>query len=150
MKLVGLHAAMSFREPAIRQLWQTLGPRVADITNRVGRNFISMRIYDPPLETAPLPDSQFVQWAAVEVSDFDRVPRALQTHVLSSGLYAVFTHHGTADSFDRTAELIFGQWLPSSQYELAPREFFEVLGPHYRPDDPEAREDVWIPVQVPT
>ncbi|HSG48158.1 MAG TPA: GyrI-like domain-containing protein, partial [Longimicrobiales bacterium] len=64
-----------------------------------------------------------------------------------NGLYAVFEHHGTADSFGRTAEYIFGHWLPESPYQLAPREFFEVLGPGYRPDDPEAVEDVWIPIR---
>jgi AraC family transcriptional regulator len=150
MKLVGLNVAMSFGDSAIRQLWQAFGPMVAEVTNRVSQDFISMRIYDPPPRTPPPLDSPFVQWAAVEVADFDRVPHPLQSHVLSGGLYAVFEHHGTPASFGRTAEQIFEQWLPNSPYELAPRPYFEVLGPNYRPDDPKAHEEIWIPVQART
>jgi AraC family transcriptional regulator len=86
--------------------------------------------------------------AAVEVTHVEHVPEALDRHTVRRGLYAVFTHHGTADDFEETARFIFERWLPSSPYRLSPREFFEVLGPSYRPDDPAATEDIWIPIQV--
>lgn len=147
IKLVGLSATMSMADPAMRRLWQRFRPRVREIPDRASRDFISMRIYDPPLETAPRMDSRFVQWAAVEVTGFGHVPAPLRTHTVPSGLYAVYVHHGTADGFAGTARLIFGEWLPSSPYRLAPRPFFEVLGPDYRPDDPDATEEIWIPIR---
>lgn len=42
---------------------------------------------------------------------------------------------------------IFGTWLPASGYVLDDRPHFEVLGPGYRPDDPEAEEDIFIPIR---
>lgn len=147
MKLVGLHARMSFGEPAMSELWQAFGPRARQIGNRSSQDFVSMRVFVPPLTTMPRLDSPFVQWAAVEVHDFDHVPEGLETCVVPAGLYAVLVHHGTAESFGRTVEFIFRDWLPQSPYQLASREFFEILGPDYRPDDPDASEEVWIPIE---
>ncbi|MDX1746735.1 MAG: hypothetical protein R3324_12415, partial [Halobacteriales archaeon] len=45
------------------------------------------------------------------------------------------------------ARSIYQEQLPDSPFELADREFFEVLPPSYRPDDPEATESIWIPIQ---
>jgi AraC family transcriptional regulator len=39
------------------------------------------------------------------------------------------------------------EWLPQSSQRLATRPHFEVLGEHYRPMDPQAREEVWIPFE---
>jgi len=147
MRLVGLNARMSFGEPAMSRLWQSFGPRARHIGNRTSQDFISMRLFVPPLKTVPRPDSPFVQWATVEVHDFDDVPEGLETCAVPAGLYAVLVHRGTADSFARTSELIFRDWLPRSPYQLAPRAFFEVLGPDYRPDDSDASEEVWIPIE---
>jgi AraC family transcriptional regulator len=71
----------------------------------------------------------------------------MDSHTLEGGPYAVFTYRGRADAFASAARYIYGTWLPGSDYELADREFFEVLGPSYRPDDPEASERIWIPVR---
>ena len=42
---------------------------------------------------------------------------------------------------------IFGRWLPQSEYELDDREHFELLPEGYSPVDPEAEEEVWIPIK---
>ena len=146
LRLVGVSRVMSFGDPAMRELWQSFRPRVPSIPHRASEDFVSMRIFDPPT-TVSRPGSRFRQWAAVEVEDFEGVPSSLETHTTSAGLYAVFEYRGTAADFAPMAERIYQHWLPSSPYELAPREFFEILGPDYRPDDPEATEDVWIPVR---
>jgi AraC family transcriptional regulator len=44
---------------------------------------------------------------------------------------------------------IFREWLPNSnKYELDSREHFEVLPPDYDAQDPDAREQFWIPVKL--
>lgn len=147
MALVGIHRPMSFTEPMMRELWQEFRARVKDVKGRTSDSFISMRIHDEPVGAVPAPGSKFEQWAAVEVDPSAEVPHGMHSHGLPGGLYAVFTYRGRADAFADAARHIYGNWLPRSEFELADREFFEVLGPSYRPDDPEASETIWIPIQ---
>lgn len=147
MMVVGVHRAMSFAEPSMRELWQEFRLRAEDVSHRASDDFISMRIYDSPLKVAPTPESRFEQWAAVEVDAPREVPEGLDYHRVLGGRYAVFTYRGRAEAFGDAARYIYGEWLPSSAYQLADREFFEVLPPSYRPDDPEATETIWIPIQ---
>lgn len=145
-KLVGVSGRAAFGDSTIPALWRAMRPRVSEVARRVGGDFISLRIYDPPVDGTPRADAPFVYWASVEVEGFADVPAGFGTLTVPNGLYAVFEHRGAADDFERTAAFIFGEWLPQSPYRLAPRAFFEVLGPDYRPDDPDATEEVWIPV----
>jgi AraC family transcriptional regulator len=147
MTVVGMRRAMSFAAPAMRELWQAFRPRVAEVGNRSSDRFISMRIHDDMMRSAPGPGTRFEQWAAVEVEGPGGVPDGMASHRLAGGRYAVFTYFGRADAFGAAARVIYGEWLPESAYELADREFFEVLGPSYRPDDPAASEAIWIPIQ---
>jgi AraC family transcriptional regulator len=63
-------------------------------------------------------------------------------------MYAVFTHRGPASTFARTAGYIYGVWLPASDYMLDARPHLAVMGPDYDPQDPEAEEEVWVPVRA--
>ena len=92
------------------------------------------------------PDTVFEKWAAVEVTDFSAVPAGMAPYELADGLYAVFPHHGPASAFAQVAQHIFGVWLPASAYRLDSRDHFEVFGDAYWPFDPEATEEIWIPI----
>jgi AraC family transcriptional regulator len=138
---------MRFGAPAMRELWQAFGPRVAEVRNRSSQDFISMRIFDRPIGSGPTPDARFEQWAAVEVTEPGPVPDGMDSRTFVGGTYAVCTYRGRADAFERAARHLYGEWLPASGYALDDREFFEVLGPAYRPDDPHATERIWIPVR---
>lgn len=145
--VVGIHRVLGFEEPAMREVWQAFRPRTTEIRHRPSDDFISMRIYETPVDGAPAPGSRFDYWAAVEVRELGEIPSGMDAHTLEGGPYAVFTYKGPAAGFASAAHHIYGTWLPNSEYELADREFLEVLGPSYRPDDPEASERVWIPVR---
>lgn len=147
MTVVGIHRAMSFAEPAMRELWRAFRPMAQAVRHRVSEDFISMRVHEVPVEGVPTPGSRFEQWAAVEVERAGAIPDGMESHALAGGRYAVFTYRGRADAFGDAARFIYGDWLSTSQYELADREFFEVLPPSYRPDDPAAEETIWIPIQ---
>jgi AraC family transcriptional regulator len=54
---------------------------------------------------------------------------------MSSGASAFFQH-------------IFSEWLPNSDYRLADRAHFEVLGEKYKNNDPSSEEEIWIPIMV--
>ena len=147
-KLVGMWRKMTFADHRVRELWRTFRPRVSEVRHRLSRDFISMKVFEEPVDGAPGPDTVFEQWAAVEVDRIDDVPEGMDGYTLPGGIYAVFTHEGPASAFARTTRYIFGSWLPSSEYTLDDRPQFEVMGEDYRPDDPDAEEEFWIPVRV--
>lgn len=142
-KLMGMSKEMSFKDDKTFELWNGFMKRRSTIKNRVDSNFISMNVYNKD----HTPDTIFKKWAVVEVKDFHEVPDVMLTYTLQEGLYAVFLHKGPASRFYLTQKYIFEEWLPNSQYELDHREHFEVLKENYRPDDPNAEEEVWIPIK---
>lgn len=147
--LVGLHRDMSLADNQTAALWREFMPRRSEVTNRNSSDFLSMQVYDDQPGPLFAPDRIFTKWAAVEVADHDVVPAGMEPYLLGGGLYAVFDHRGPASSAPQIMQYIFGQWLPNSDHVLDSREHFEVLGRDYNPTDPNAREEIWIPVKNP-
>ncbi len=144
-KLVGIHMEMSLSNNKTSELWQQFMPRRSKVKNRLTSEFISMQKYPDNWDFSP--DSLFVKWAAVEVLSFTEVPREMETYLLKSGKYAVFIHHGPASAAAKTMQYIFEQWLPKSEYNLDNREHFEILPLGYSPVDPNASEEIWVPIK---
>ncbi len=145
-RLVGLRLTMSLSRNRTRELWQTFMPRRAE-AKAVGSHYISMQVYDTHRGDPFSPDAEFEKWAAVEVAEGETVPEGMEGYTLRGGQYAVFTHRGPASAALEVFHKIFGIWLPNSDYALDSREHFEVLPADYRPDDPEATEEIWIPIR---
>jgi AraC family transcriptional regulator len=142
--LVGMHMEMSLSNNKTSVLWQKFMPRRREIKNRTSTDYISMQKYGENLFVSP--ESLFKKWATVEVSSFEDVPPDMDTYLLLGGKYAVFIHHGPASAAGKTMHYIFSEWLPKSAYKLDNREHFEVLPDGYNPVDPEAKEEIWIPI----
>lgn len=145
--LVGMRVQMSLAADKTVQLWRGFMPRRHEIQGKLTTNVVNMQVYERPPFPLFSPDTLFEKWAAVEVTDHSEVPAQMEPYTLTGGTYAVFVHNGPASSFPKTLQYIYGTWLPASGYELDHREHFEVLGEGYRPDDPEAQEEVWIPIK---
>jgi AraC family transcriptional regulator len=146
-KLIGMRMRTSLAADRTVELWRGFKSRVGEIEQRVNRDFLSMKAFEPPLPLGMAQDSIVEKWAAVEVSDDSQVPAGMESYDLSGGRYAVFIHRGPASTFGQTLHGIFAQWLPRSSYRLDAREHFEVLGDQYHPMDPQAQEEVWIPLE---
>lgn len=142
--LVGQRLTMTFAHDRTAELWRGFRTNRSAIPNAVSTHFFSVNVYGPAFEFGP--QTPFEKWAAVEVAAFEYVPEGLEPFTLPGGLYAVFGHRGTASEGPRVFGHIFGTWLPASGYALDDRPHFEVLGPGYRPDDPKAEEEIFIPV----
>ncbi len=82
-----------------------------------------------------------------EIIPHGDIPDKMESYSLSGGKYAVFIHNGPVNTFPETMRYIFESWLPISEYEIDNREHFEILPENYNPMDPEAREEVWIPIK---
>lgn len=144
--LVGHHLTISFAQDRTAELWRGFRTALRLIPDAVPTRFFSVNVYGPAFDFGP--NAPFEKWAAVQAADGASVPEGMETFNLPGGLYAVFRHRGPASDGPRVFGYIFGTWLPTSGYVLDDRPHFEVLGPGYRPDDPEAEEDICIPVRL--
>lgn len=145
-KLVGKRLVMSFATDKVGELWKSFMARRREISNNVSKDLISLAVYRPRHFEDFKPSDEFERWAAVEVSDFDKVPGEMEAFILPAGLYAVFDYKGL--STDKSIfRYILGSWLPASNYVLDERPHFEVLGEKYRNNDPTSEEEIWIPIR---
>lgn len=146
--LVGMRIRTSLSEDQTIALWRQFKPRVQDIQQRANPNFYSVEIFDTLIDFKNFsPTTLFEKWAAVEVSQIESIPKGMEALILPGGTYAVFIHHGPAHTYPQTAQYIFGTWLPNSDYELDQRPHFEIMTSQYLPHDPNAEEEIWIPVR---
>jgi AraC family transcriptional regulator len=144
--LVGMSLDMSRMEDRTPELWSAFMPRLSEVNGRLTEDYISMQVFPNGPEQLSDPAASFTKWAVVEVGGFESVPEGMVTYTMPSGAYAVFEHHGPASDLS-TFMYIFNEWLPcSSEYQLDDREHFEVLPRDYDASDPNAREEIWIPV----
>jgi len=146
-KLVGKQLTMSFDDYKVGELWKHFMPRRKEITNNLTSDLISMTVYKPTHFADFKTTNEFTKWAMVEVSNFDNVPKEMQTYILQGGLYAVFDYKGL-NTDHSIYEYIFGTWLPSSAYHLDDRPHFEILGDKYKNNDPASEEEIWIPIKA--
>jgi AraC family transcriptional regulator len=149
-RLVGVRARMSMAEDATSRIWRALMSRRHEIANRVDDRRVSVCVYlEPDLTPDKMfrPTTELDKWAAVEVTEAGVVPEGMETHVLQGGLYAVFAHRGGPRRFPEVLRYFYGTWLPGSGYRLDDREHYEVLPAGWTPTDPDAEEEVFVPVR---
>jgi AraC family transcriptional regulator len=146
-RFVGVQRTMTFQDNQTAQLWQSFFPQLSQIQNRVDDRRYSLQEYPAHPQQVGEQNLSFQKWALVEVSDVDTLPGPLTTYVLDGGDYAVFDYVGPARNAMQVFGMIFGQWLPASDYELDDRAHFEILPANYNPLADDAREEIWIPVK---
>ncbi|MCD9186050.1 MAG: GyrI-like domain-containing protein [Pyrinomonadaceae bacterium] len=147
-KLIGMKIKTTLSENKTLELWQNFKPRVTEIENRTDTDFYSVQIFEKGLNSEQLtPQTEFEKWAAVQVESLHNVPDELEKFTIPSGKYAVFVHRGTPQEFAKTSAFIYGVWLPNSEFELDGRPHFEVMSANYHPADPNAEEEIWIPIK---
>lgn len=148
-RLIGMSLDMSLSDNRTGYLWGRFMPRRREIEFVQNDNLYSVQVYDQDfLEGNFTPQTTFQKWAAVEVAAKATIPEGMEELVIPEGRFAVFIHRGPANTFPKTAEFIYGQWLPSSGYQLANKPHFEVMDKGYLgPEHPDSEEEVWVPIQ---
>lgn len=131
------------------KLWSGFKPRVPEIQGRKNQDFYSVQVFKPGTSFETFnEETEFENWAAVEVNDSESaVPDGLEVLHIPSGKYAVFIHQGLPQDFHKTSQYIYTEWLPNSKFEMRESPHFEVMQPDYSPTDPNAMEEVWVPIQ---
>ncbi len=145
-KLVGTSLTISLINNKTGEIWKNFMPRRKEITNKLSNDLISMAIYKPNHFADFKPANEFEKWAAIEVADFENVPKDMDAFTLTGGLYAVFDYKGSSTDMS-IFQYIFGTWIPKSDYNLDDRPHFEILGEKYKNADPDSEEEIWIPIK---
>jgi len=146
-KLVGKQLKMNMINNRTFELWKSFMPFKKLIQNQVSTDLISMQIYDKSFDFNKFnPSIEFVKWAALEVSNFEKIPENLETYILKGGLYAVFHYVGSNEFATEIFNYIFNIWIPQSEYNIDQREHFEILGEKYKNNDSNSEEEIWIPI----
>ena len=147
--LIGLRQSTSWLNDQTSLLWRTFRARRAEVTGRIDGRSWSVQRYGAAMAAGLMtPATVFEKWAAVKVPSGTAPAAGFETLRLGGGPYAVFRHHGPASAWPQTAQRIFEEWLPASAYRLADRDHFEIFGDAYRPLDPAATEDIWVPIMA--
>ena len=148
--LVGVSQETSLAAAETPALWREFGPRIREIGERADDWRYSLRQYPTGLSLHHLtPETRYIEWAAVAVASGARIPAGLETLLLTGGLYVRCLHRGLPGEIGDTVNYLFGQWLPTSGYDVDnARPHFERMAPDYRPDDPDAQEEMYVPLQV--
>lgn len=147
--ICGKSLKMYFQNDRTFELWHSFMPLLKSVSDRKGNHLISMQVFEDPIDPKQFdPNVEFTKWAGVPLETDGFVAGAkLALYTISGGLYAVFKHRGPASEFGRSIQYIYREWFPGSDYELDEREHFEKLPQGYRPDDPNAEEEIWIPIR---
>ena len=147
-KMIGFSTKTSLSNNQTEKVWQQLMPRLKEVKNLVSSDLVSLQIYNFTDFNNFSPITEFTKYALIEVKNYDYIPDGFEKFNLPSGKYAVFLHKGTSAAFPKTAQYIFYEWLPNSEFELDDRPHFEILGDNYKGhDNPESEEEVWIPIK---
>ena len=144
-KFIGKNLSFTYTDYRAFELWSSFMPRRNEIQNALGTDLFNIQINPENFDFNP--QTKFVKWAVVPVSDFDFVPEGMQLLIVEEGLYAVFNHIGDASKARETFGNIFGFWLPNSEYELDNRPQFEILGEKYKNNAADSEEEIWIPIK---
>lgn len=147
-KLVGQSINMSLIDNKTYALFSGFMPKRKLIDNNVSEFIYELLVYDKLHFENFNPANTFIKWATVEVTDFNNVPKGMQTFTLNEGLYAIFKFVGTAKDFGAYMNYIFTQWLPQSNYILDTATHFNCIDPKYKQDDPNNVELVYIPIKL--
>ena len=143
--LSGFRKEMSLTNDHSVALWKKFMQVYAAVPEHFGQQYISAAEYPLGYFDYFDPSKEFIRWACMETPG--NAPDTLETLEIQDGLYAVFIHHGPMALAFKTFDYIFNEWIPNSGFDLDERPHFEIMPKHYRSDDPNAQEEIWIPIK---
>lgn len=146
-KIIGKRLMNSFNNNQTFRLWNSFMKEKYLIQNQLNNHLLSIEIYPNNFFNLFNPNTNFEKWAAVEVNNFDEVPKEFEKLLIPSGLYAVFVHKGKAVDGPKTFNYIFNTWLPQSGYMIDNRPHFELMTEKYKQDSDDSEEELFIPIK---
>ncbi|KIX19940.1 AraC family transcriptional regulator [Flavobacterium sp. 316] len=147
-KTIGFSIKTNMVNDQTVKIWQQLMPRLKEVKNAVSADLFSLQVYNGETFEEFTPTTEFTKYALVELKNYDFIPEGFEKFEIPAGQYAVFIHKGTSADFPKTSQIIYGEWLPNSEYKIDNRPHFAVMGDKYLGhENPETEEEVWVPIQ---
>lgn len=150
IKVVGIRKQTEIKSKEIKKLWEEF----YNYEHEVHYSYNQHRkfgIYESSLDETHFiisEESMFSEVVGLEVESFENVPSCFVKKVIPGGRYAVFTHHGSLESFQQTINYIWGTWLLSTKEEVDSRETFEVMDERFQGyNHPDSVLDLYISVK---
>ena len=76
------------------------------------------------------------------------IPAGMEKISLHGGAYAVFTHKGHINQFEKTVEYVWKIWAPQNADRLAEGPDFEVYDERFDPQTSSGEVEIWVPVKI--
>jgi AraC family transcriptional regulator len=127
--VVGLHRRATPKSPAIPALWDQFVPRMGEIPHQATEqaSYGVMDNYDHA-------QGEFDYIAGNPVDKVGNLPAGMVRWEIPANTYAVF--ETSIPKLGETFDFIYGQWLPTSDYQQTAGPYFERYGEDFRPDNP--------------
>lgn len=140
MRLAGLKKHYATGSSAgIPALWQDFGPIIPTIEGITGAGAYGV------VGDMPEGCDDFDYMAAVEVTESADVPNDLATLRIPARTWAKFTHKGHITTIRATCGAIFGDWLPTTDFEPGDGfSFFEWYGRDFDPRSGNGTIEIWV------
>jgi AraC family transcriptional regulator len=144
-KFIGKNLSFTYADYRAFELWSSFMPCRKEILYTIGTDLYNIQINPENFDFNP--NTPFVKWAAVAVTNFDLVPEGMEVLDIPQGMYAVFNYKGDQSNVAAFFKAIYTEWLPASGYELGNHPQFEILGEKYKNNYPNSEEEIWIPIK---
>lgn len=141
----GRKKMVSLADNNITELWKEFMTTLGKYNLIKSQDYYSIQNYQENLHMLNS-ESQFELIAAIKENDQSKTIPDLGSYETQAGKYAVFLHSGMHQDFFKTHSFIMEQWLPSSKFTLSHRPHFQHMFPDYNVNDPQAEEEIFIPV----
>lgn len=142
-QVVGLAGQFTMENNSIPQLWDEFNKRDKEIPHANHDAAIGICFHDDDYQAG----KPFTYMAAFAVTDISEIPLGMVSHQIQAGEYAVFEHVGALDTLNQTYDMIYREWLPSSEYEMDKRDDLEIYDERFVYGAPESVMEIWIPVR---
>ncbi|MDD3050193.1 MAG: AraC family transcriptional regulator [Candidatus Cloacimonetes bacterium] len=146
IKVVGIKDKSTINQNTIPQLWDRFNHAYCTIKNK-SKDARCLGICFYTGMTDFNNDTEFEYLASVEVDNFDEIPEKMMKYVVKGGKYAVFTHVGTLANLKNTYSFIYNEWLPSSGYDFAKSDDFELYDHRFKFGQEDSEFDIYIPIK---
>lgn len=144
--LWGLRTTHNLLNMQNAEQWMALRGRLQGSAWAAPAHWYAVNFYPQDYFSRFAPENPYDLACCVAADPMATKPDFLAEVVIPAGLYAVFTYQGLPSA--APFEWILGSWLPASAYRLAHRPHFEKLPADYRPNNPEATEEIWLPIDI--
>ena len=143
--LIGMSTTMAMADNKTFGLFHKFMQRRKEIRDISSNDVYDVRLFGRAYLNDFSPHTNFVKWAAVEVSQIVNIPAEMNIIHIPTGLYAIFKIVGM-DANPTLFEYIFTEWLPASGYQLDERPHFHRLSESYQSKAADSLQEIYVPI----